>query len=306
MLLALLLTFAGIGHAQIAQPPTPIQGAVIEGRIVGAKSQPLPGVMVSALKQETDPSGRVMPRTAGMTMTDDSGQFRFAGLTGGRYVIVAAPVRSLSLVASAVKSGAAVATPTFYPGVASADAAQVITLAADQIFSDLQFSLLSIPGYEVRGVVVDERGRPLQQVAVTLMIDQGDGGIGGPMAAYTDDQGAFRISGVVPGNYRVVAGAPMMTSAGDGSTVVSGGFVGGGVAVTGGVFVGGVAPTGGAATGGPGVSVGGVGGPAVLPPGGTAATMPTPMPTLISTPVDVVVGSGDVTGVKIFVRLRQP
>lgn len=284
MLFALLVALS-VGEIQTAQSPTPIAGGAIDGRIVAADGQPLRGIVVSALKQDADAAGRVRPRTAAMTMTDEAGQFHLAGLPAGRYAIVAAPAPSQLLVPAPVPSGTLVATPTYYPGTASSDAAQIITLAAEQAVGDLQISMMSTPGYDVRGVVLDEGGAPLKNVVVTLLIESGDGGIAAPITAHTDQQGAFRISGVVPGAYRVLAGAPMMTATREGSTTILSGLVSGGAAVTGGVFVGGAA------------------GAAGVPPIGMPT--PTPSPVFLSTPVDVAVGNGDVTGVKIIVSARK-
>jgi hypothetical protein len=73
------------------------------------------------------------------------------------------------------------------------------------------------------------------------------------------------------------------------------GVVGGERAATGGVFV------GGRGTASPGVGSVGVGG--ILPPGGIAA--PALAATMFSQPIDVVIGHGDLDGLKLVVVSRK-
>ena len=311
MLRGLLAVLAAVGIVPLTpildgQPP-PAAGGAIAGRILTATGEPVLGIMLHALRQITDASGHVTAGTTAMAQANERGEFRLAGLPEGSYLVIATLPPPPQFGYPARPSGAPVTLPTYYPGAASADAAESIAVVSGQIDDGLQFSMVSTPGYNVSGVVIDDGGSPLPNVAVTLIVDAGNGGISSPVMGRSDDQGTFLISGVVPGSYRVLAGTPMMTATREGPATVTGGLVGGGVPVTGGVFLGGrgVAATGGAGVGGPGVSVGGIGGPGVLPPAGTPAMMPTAPPPLVSTPVDVIVGSGDVTGVKIFVLRRQ-
>ena len=303
MLLAMLFVLGGVSTADrvaAAQAPTPtIERGAIAGRIVTDSSEPVPWIVVSALKQDTDAAGRVMARTAAMTQTNELGEFRLAGLSPGNYVVIAAPQPPPPFGPPPRPAGALVPVPTYYPGTASTDAAQIITIASGQLVSDLQFSMASTPSYNVTGVVLDEAGSPLSSVVVTLMIDVGSGGIGAPMTGRSDDHGTFHLSGVAPGSYRLLAGTPMMTTTREGSTTIVG-LVGGGVAVTGGVFVGG---PGVSATGGPSTGAPGVGGPGVLPPTGRPTTVATP--TMISTPIDVTVGNNDVAGLRLVVSSRK-
>src|SRR6266850_34244 len=95
MLLAMLIFFAGVSMSDrivAAQTPTPTTASgAIAGRIVTATGEPVPWIVVSALQQDTDPAGRVMPRTAAMTQTNERGEFRLAGLADGNYTVIALP-----------------------------------------------------------------------------------------------------------------------------------------------------------------------------------------------------------------------
>lgn len=57
----------------------------------------------------------------------------------------------------------------------------------------------------IRGTVVDQNGGPIKGVRVTV---RSDTQIGGPKSAYTDDDGSFRIAGLLPGVFDVTATAP--------------------------------------------------------------------------------------------------
>ena len=254
------------------------KGGAITGRIVDAGGEPVPWIMVSALKQSADASpGRAMAFTAQMAQTNDVGEFRLASLTEGNYVVIAAPPPAPPFSQSTVSAGDFVVAPTYYPGTTNKDAAQIISVASAQTVSGLQFSLVSTPAYQVSGVVVDETGAPVRGAMVMLVIDVRNGGTGAAlMGSSSDETGMFRIAGVVPGTYRLMAGTQTMWR---GGSTASGGIAGGAVAVTGGVFV------GGASLGGPGV--------------------PPPPATTMAAPIEVTVDNADVAGLKIILTTRR-
>src|SRR2546425_844649 len=93
------------------------KGGAITGRIVDAGGEPLPWIMVSALRQAADaPVARGMAITAQMAQTNDIGEFRLASLPEGNYVVIAAPQPAPPFAQSTVPSGGLVAAPTYYPG----------------------------------------------------------------------------------------------------------------------------------------------------------------------------------------------
>lgn len=253
------------------------KGAAINGRILDARGEPLAEVMVSALRQEVhQATDRMMALTAQMTQTNDLGEFRLAGLQEGRYAVIAAPGPPAPFGPATTAMSGHVLAPTYYPGTTNKDAAEVITVAAAQTVTGLQFSLIATPAYQVSGVVVDEAGTPLNGSMVMLMLESRDGGTGAPLMGRSDETGTFRINGVIPGTYRMMASTPTMWATQDGSAVIGAG--GGGFVAVGGVFVGGSS----------------LGGPGVPPPG----------PTTMPAPIEVTVDNADVTGLKIIVTRR--
>jgi len=268
------------------------KGGAMTGRIVDARGEPVAGIMVSALRQSVDQAtGGIGAFTAQMTQTNDLGEFRLAGLQAGRYAVIAAPGPPAAPFGqpTGAKSGEVLA-PTFYPGTTDKDAAEILTVAAAQTVTDLQFSIVAIPAYQVSGVVVDDAGAPLSGAMVMLLLESRDGGGVAPLMGRSDETGTFRIGGVVPGTYRIIASTSTMWTTPDGSAVIGaggGGSGGGGIVATGGVFIGGSS----------------LGGPGVPPP--WATTMPRPPgATTMPAPIEVTVDNADVTGLKIVVTRR--
>jgi hypothetical protein len=205
-------------------------GAVIAGRVVEAGGRPL---FVSALRQAAGPDGRTIATTSQMAQTDGAGEFRLASLPEGNYVVIAAPMPPPSFAPTVSET---VLAPTYYPGTPDKDAAQVIAVGSAQTVSGLQFSMVSLPAHQVSGVLVDEAGSPLAGAIVMLMIDPKKGGPPTPATGLTDENGRFKIGGIVPGTYRVMTG---MSSLRNGVPVQGGVRVALPVGVTGGIFVGG-------------------------------------------------------------------
>jgi Carboxypeptidase regulatory-like domain len=203
--------------------------AVIAGRIIDANRHPLFGLSVSALRQTVGPDGRSIAITAQRAETNESGEFRFATLSEGNYLVIAAPGPQPPFTAVVSET---VLAPTYYPGTPDTDAAQLITLVSGQTVSGLQFTMVSRAAHRVSGVVVDEAGTPLVRTLVMLMIDPQKGGSATPATGLSDENGRFQIGGIVEGTYRVMTGTPSGRAAS-----VLGGSGGVPAGVTGGVFV---------------------------------------------------------------------
>jgi protocatechuate 3,4-dioxygenase beta subunit len=77
----------------------------------------------------------------------------------------------------------------------------------------VEIAMLEVHAFSVRGVVVDEAGRPVENASVMLIADSVAGVpvFNGPGRARTSSDGQFRIDGVVAGTYAVRAAAPAVT-----------------------------------------------------------------------------------------------
>jgi hypothetical protein len=138
--------------------------------------------------------------TLRVSETDADGSFAFERLPADRYVIGASKPPYLGAVAGARRPGR--------PGTS-------IALADGQTITDITVALPL--GAAISGTIVDEAGRPGTGVAVGLQqwhLENGERVLGaGPASIVaTDERGRYRIFGLLPGDYAVVAlrlnGAP--------------------------------------------------------------------------------------------------
>jgi hypothetical protein len=248
------------------------RAGAIGGRVLDGQGEPLPEVMVTAVRP---PSGsgpaiaearrnfngqRIPVGQAGQT--NDLGEFRISGLPAGEYYVAADP-RPRPMFMQTSDSGGTTLVRTYYPGALDVSGAQTITIAAGQTVSVLEFTMLSVPAFDVSGFVVDEMDRPIGGAMVMLTPD-GPEPLGTGGSARTQPDGTFRLGNITRGAYRLTAVVPITVSSREGS-VPSGGVIGG--------FVWGT-------------------GSGVPPQGGIAARSGT---------VQVIVEGADVVGVKVIV-----
>ena len=201
------------------------KGAVISGKILDQKGEPVTDARVMALRRIAPPGASTAPprlipaAMQGPQQTNDLGEYRVTGLPPGEYFLAVSP-RALGFAGPGAASttgnggGALTPTTTYYPGTADQAGAQAITVAAGAEVSNLVFALQSAPAYRVSGMVVDENGAPIAHAMVMLMNDPRSGmmfmGPGGN--AQTGDDGRFSIGDVTPGSYRLNASVPMIMS----------------------------------------------------------------------------------------------
>ena len=193
------------------------KGAVLAGRILNAAGEGEPNLQVSALKR-TDKAGPLGFAQTGQAQTNDLGEFRVFGLPSGDYVIQAAAYRHDPF--GAVQTGTTTLAPTFFPGTLDKSAARVVTLAAGQAISDVEFTIATVAAFRVSGVVIDQAGHPSPHAMVTLIPDFRTSGSFMPMMTMAADDGTFEIGEVLPGKYRVSASASEAQGAGG----IGGGF----------------------------------------------------------------------------------
>src|SRR5215467_769631 len=187
------------------------KGAVLAGRILNATGEGEPNLQVSALKR-TDKAGPLGFAQTGQAQTNDLGEFRIFGLPSGDYVIQAAAYRHDPF--GPVQTGTTTLAPTFFPGALDKNAARVVTLAAGQAITDVEFTIATVAAFRVSGVVVDQAGRPSPHATVTLIPDLRTSGSFLPMMIVAADDGTFEIGEVLPGQYRVRANASEAQGAG--------------------------------------------------------------------------------------------
>jgi hypothetical protein len=229
------------------------KGAVIAGRILDARGEPVTDARIMVLRRMTPPRGapafrgmpRMIPAGGQSQQTNDLGDYRVAGLAPGEYFVAAAP-RPIGMFGGAGapaanaaptgRNGHTTIATTYYPGTSDQAAAQPIAVAAGAEVGNISFTIQSLPAFRVSGLVVDEDGHPVAGAMVSLAGDPRDGMMfmGPAGMTRTQDNGRFEINDAVAGTYRARASIPMSMSGGG----ANGGPVGGvAVGVSGGAVV---------------------------------------------------------------------
>lgn len=196
----LALTVSSRPTTSLAQQPSAMGEGTgsIAGRVTAADSgKPIRGALVQ-ITIYNNMSGRFRS-----VLTDAQGRYELTKLPAGQYNIAAQAGRYLRMEYGQKRPGpAGLLNPS-----------QSIALAEAQAFTTADFALT--PYSAIEGNVVDEFGEPAPNVSIHLSQLQYAGGrrrlvsIGGSADAspqnITDDQGHFRIGGLMPGAYYVEA-----------------------------------------------------------------------------------------------------
>lgn len=215
-----------IENGDIAMPG----GSVIAGRIVDEFGDPMPDVQVTALRQSwANGRRRLVPGGGRIATTNDLGQFRIYGLPPGDYYVSAtlrggamefmamemmAGARGGAMPAPSASTPSSGYAPTYFPGTSSAAEAQKITLITGQENHGADFSLLPVRLARVSGIVVGSDGQPVSGAMVNVTPRDRAGTIffSGMTSARTNQDGAFTINGVAPGDYMLQANTIHITT----------------------------------------------------------------------------------------------
>ena len=173
------------------QPPAPAQKptAVIRGRITLPAGRPARHALVRII----GPTGG-FPRTV---TTDVDGHYEFAEMAAGEYLVSAGKPGYLALQ---------------YGQRRAFERGTVVTIRTGEVIEKIDITLQ--PSGAISGRVSDENGDPIEGVQVQLMRMLFAAGrrqvlpVEGVGRRMTDDQGRYRLYGVSPGRYAVVALLP--------------------------------------------------------------------------------------------------
>jgi hypothetical protein len=207
------------------------KGAVIVGHVVDEAGEPVHEAHVMAMQKPPAaastaamPSAAIM-RTPALTgsltlmpsgfsaTTNDLGEFRLFSLAAGEYYVQAMPRPEFG------ESHAPRATtmlPTYYPGTSDAVAAQPIAVAAGETSVDVVIRMIQVPAFQVSGVVLDQRGQPVPDAMVKLVVEEPGAPVPFMMGPWrqsrSDASGRFTIANVTSGTYTLLAIAPVVIS----------------------------------------------------------------------------------------------
>jgi hypothetical protein len=169
------------------------------GRVLNTYGEPIPNMMVEALRRSYDVRGNPRFVRTATALTDDRGDYRIFWLDPGEYFFHAtAPPRD------GIGSSTAIAS-TFFPGVNTPEDAKSVRLdAGREVPVDFRIrdaALWTVNGLTINGLT----GRPVE-AAITLTPPDSDPGLS-PYRAQTSGRypGEFSMDKVAPGSYILIA-----------------------------------------------------------------------------------------------------
>ena len=212
-----------VGGGSVSVPDVRLdRGGAISGRVLDARGNAISGVMVLAVQMRRLPNGTIQAGGSGSgSQTNDLGEYRLSGLAPGEHYVAAQPPprpMGIGLFATTAQAPAtSTYVATFFPGTPDAAIASAVTVARGGTTSAIDFSLQSLPAYQVSGIVVDAGGRPVNGAIVRLAARQALLGMsiqGGP----SDATGRFRVTNVPAGTYGAMAAVPVITRTANGGS----------------------------------------------------------------------------------------
>jgi len=230
-----------------------LRGAVITG-VLRDGGRPVVQTTVNATPVRIVNGARV-PGTArfNSAQTDDRGEYRIYGLPPGDYLVAASPrlagnaeIRPVTeaeiqwatqqLQQTAATAGAPASTPSFggsaeppppaqplgyspvyFPGTSDPAAAAMVTVAAGQERTGIDFSVTYVPTARIEGLVLDRDGAPATGAQINLVpvMDSDTFLTGSPfmldmilMGRPAVINGRFSMAGIRPGRYTLFARGP--------------------------------------------------------------------------------------------------
>jgi hypothetical protein len=178
---------------------------VLAGRVFDGEGRPAIGVQMEMLRAR---GGGVS-----ITFTDGEGRFLVKSLLPGAYVLLARPMlpgsggdeqHSTALAPPTAPEGERLTwAATYYPGATERSGAQNIVIHGGSNLSSFDIRLRAAPIWRVRGVVLDDQGKPAAGADVTLHSVEP---LTGPEArAESGGDGSFELRAVCHGDWRILA-----------------------------------------------------------------------------------------------------
>ncbi len=191
-----------------------VPAGVISGRVLDEDGEPMPWVLVQAVRVAYSSAGGRREEIAGQATTNDLGEYRIFGLPPGRYLVRTSyrpgveTVGPRMLVQRSQPQSSRMAYPAalFYPGAASPAQATAVKVHGGQETPGIDFTMLPARAYRITGdVSLGATAGPegaRQPVSVSLQQEGAD--FSDPFSHFQTfvlPGESFEISGVLPGSY---------------------------------------------------------------------------------------------------------
>ena len=184
---------------------------VISGRVFDEDQDPVEGIQVYGLRVNFLRGGGRQISANSSAVTDDQGSFRMANLAPGFYYVRAGGLVQHPMDQVALKQGHGEALQyrdTYYPGTSTLSEASPLEVSPDAEASGIRFSVATERTYTVTGKVVGGATHARPKPTEVRFTKQGDVEqlFGGPDNTI-DPDGSFKIPGLSPGEYTLIAKA---------------------------------------------------------------------------------------------------
>jgi protocatechuate 3,4-dioxygenase beta subunit len=188
-----------------------IPSAVIAGKILDEDGEPLPEIIVSALRQGYL-EGKPSLSTETTVQTDDRGEYRLFGLSPGRY-FVSAVFPQWSRFSRGPEIEHAQPNPQgyakmYYPGTPDAAKATAISIKEGEEIPSVEIFMRQVVVYRIRGRVYNQitHKAGTQTNVFLLPKTKSREWTGGEQQSFVQKQdGSFEIADVLPGSYVLTA-----------------------------------------------------------------------------------------------------
>ena len=170
----------------------------VNGRVVDPDGQPIARILVGLV----DPDGNPKENYVKLERTDAEGNFKFAAVPRGRYLLTINHSRYPE-----PDDPTKAYPPSFYPGVIDKEQAQAITVGPGKTVNDLVIRVpAKQPPSALKVTVVWSDGSPVAKAAVVVTDEtQGESTLGYSMS--TDEQGQATVNGYIGQKLIISAGS---------------------------------------------------------------------------------------------------
>lgn len=182
------------------------RGGILTGRILDEFGEPAENVQVAPMQVRTVQGHPQLVNGGRVSMTNDIGEFRIAGLLPGQYLL-SATLRS-PITPDIGSDDRSDYSPTYYPGTPNLADASRLTVAVGQTVSDLALTLVPMRAARVTGVAVNSQGHPMAMGNVLVVAHNEIVGSMITTGGLVKPDGSFTVSGLAPGDYTLTVTTP--------------------------------------------------------------------------------------------------